>query len=111
MSLIGGRTIKEIVINIFKKMFTTKLKTKFCWTGSSKGKRKGAFQKFEGIISAIQTAASVHFDCTITEIEEEIKLRLKQAQKDYQREKVKKRLEFECLEKERLEENQVSEEE
>ncbi len=83
-------------------MFTAKLKAKFCWTGSTKGKGKDAFQKFDGIISAMQIATSAHFDCTIKDIEEECKLRFKQAQKDYDREKLKKRLQKQRLEKKRL---------
>lgn len=113
MSLFGGRTIKEIVINIFKKMFTTKLKVKFCWTGSTKGEGKDAFQKFDGIISAMQIATSAHFDCTITDIEAECKLRLKQAQKGYDREELKKLMQKQRLKKKRLtlEMNQVSDDE
>lgn len=99
MSSFGGKTVNEFVINIFKKMFSTKLKTKFTWTGFSKGKPKKAFNKFEGIISAMQIAVSAHFDCTIANIEDECKLRLKQAQKDYEREQLKEALR---LEKERL---------
>lgn len=85
-------------------MFTAKLKTKFTWTGASKTGPKEAFQNFEGIISAIQIAVSAHYDCTIADIESECKLRLKQAQKDYDRQKLKKKREKERLERERLEE-------
>lgn len=113
MSLFGGRTVKGIVINIFKKVFTAKLKAKFCWTGSTKGKGKHAFQKFDGIISAVQIAVSAHFDCTIADIEEECKLRFKQAPKDYNREKIKKQKQNQRLERQRLalEMNQLSEDE
>lgn len=83
-------------------MFTAKLKTKFCWTGSTKGKGKIAFQNFEEIIGVLRIAVSAHIDCTIADIEEECKLRFKQAQKDYDREKEKKLLERQALERQEL---------
>lgn len=83
----GGGSIQEVVINIFKKLFTTKLKTKYCWTGSSKGNGKTAFKTLTNIIDVIWSAVKVHFDnCTEAMVIKEIKLRLNQAQKDYERE-------------------------
>lgn len=81
-----------MVINIFKKMFSLKLKTKYCWTGSKRGRGKSAFRRLTGIRDAIWYAVQVHFpDCTESRINKEIKLRLNQAQKDYDREMARQR--------------------
>lgn len=83
----GGDTVNEIVINIFKKLFSSKLKTKYCWKGSLKGKGKAPFKSLLGIRDVIWSAVRLHFDnCTEARITKEIKLRLNQAQKDYDRE-------------------------
>lgn len=75
------------MINIFKKLFATKLKTKYCWRGSSQGKGKIAFKELTNVIDVIWGAVKVHFeDCTESMLKKEIKLRLNQAQKDYDRE-------------------------
>lgn len=88
----GGNTVQEIVINIFQKMFSSKLKTKYCWRGSSKGKGKVAFKKFVNIIDVIWSAVKVHVEtCTEAMVKKQIKLRLNQAQKDYNREMEKQR--------------------
>lgn len=87
MASYGGDTVKELVINIFKRLFSSKLKTKYCWKGSVLGNGKLAFEALLGIRDAIWCAVKVHFeDCTESTINKEIKLRLNQAQKDYDRE-------------------------
>lgn len=86
----GGETVNELVINIFKKLFSSKLKTKYCWIGTTKGKEKAAFKRLIGIREAIWSAVKINFkDCTEAMINKEIKLRLNQAQKDYDRELMK----------------------
>lgn len=86
----GGDSIQQIVINIFNKLFTAKLKTKYCWRGSSKGKGKAAFKELTKIIDVIWRAVQVHCVCTEAKVKKEIKLRLNQAQKDYDREMEKR---------------------
>lgn len=90
MASFGGDTVNELVINIFKKLFSTKLKTKYCWKGTTRGKH--AFKRLTGIREAIWSAVKIHFnDCTESTVNKEIKLRLNQAQKDYDRELLKER--------------------
>lgn len=90
----GGDSVQEIVINIFKKIFSNKLKTKYCWRGSSKGKGKAAFKNFTNIIEVIWSAVKVHVEtCTEAMVKKQIKLRLNQAQKDYDREMEKDTIE------------------
>lgn len=84
--------MKDCVINIFNGMFTKKLKTKMCWVGTE---TKAAFKKFTGIRSVLRRAVKARIrKCTLDDIDTEIKLRLNQAQKDYDRgkaQKIKKR--------------------
>ncbi len=87
----GGKSIQQVVINNFNRLFTPKLKTKYCWRGSSKGKGKIAFKELTNIIDVIWSAVKVHFeDCTEAMVKSEIKSRLNQAQKDYDREMEKR---------------------
>lgn len=93
MASFGGENVKELVINIFRKLFSSKLKTKYCWKGSKKGKVKVAFNRLMGLREVLWSAVKVHFeDCTEATIDKEIKLRLNQAQKDYDREMEKNNL-------------------
>lgn len=88
MASFGGNNVNELVINIFKNMFTAKLRTKYSWRGTGKG--KSAFKCLTGIRDAIWSAVKIHFkDCTEATVNREIKLRLYQAQKDYDRELLK----------------------
>lgn len=87
MASYGGKSVQEVVIKIFKKLFTTKLKTKYCWVGSSKGDGKIAFKNFANIIEILWMAVKVHFEnCTEATMIQEIKNRFNQADKDYERE-------------------------
>lgn len=87
---VGGSTIKKNVINIFKVLFSLKLKTKICWKGSSHKDGRDAFENFENIQDAIRQAVKFrHKKCTADDIATECKLRFKQAKKDYNRELLK----------------------
>lgn len=91
MASYGGKSVKEMMINIFNKLFSPKLKTKYCWRGSTKGKGKAPFKKLKNIIEVLWLAVKVHFEaCTEAIIIKEIKLRLNQALKDYDREMEKR---------------------
>lgn len=86
----GGDDIKKNVINIFNILFSSKLKTKLCWRGSKKGNGKAAFGGLLNIQMAIRQAVKYrHKKCCAEDIKKECKLRFKQAQKDYDREKAK----------------------
>lgn len=85
VSTMGGSTIKKKVIRIFKRVFSTKLKSKICWKGTPGPKGKLAFEGFSGILDVLRQGIG----CTEAEVETECKLRLKQANTDYRREKQK----------------------
>lgn len=57
-----------------------------CWNGTKRN--KAAFKNYEGILDVLRQAIG----CTEDELERECKLRFNQAQKDYDREKEKKRM-------------------
>ncbi len=83
---IGGKSVKKMIIRVFKRLFSAKLKTKMCWNGSKQGKI--VFKNLEGILDVLKLAVG----CTEAELEQECKLRFNQAQKDYDREKEKTRM-------------------
>lgn len=74
-----------MIIRVFKRLFTAKLRTQMCWNGTKQGKIE--FKYFEGILDVLKEAVG----CTEYELETECKLRFNQAQKDYDREKEMKR--------------------
>ncbi len=89
MSTFGGRNIKNCVINIFDGMFTKKLRTKMCWKGTPE---KEEFRQFTGLRHVLRRAVKIRVrKVGLADIDSECKLRFNQAQKDYDREKAKKR--------------------
>lgn len=87
LAIIGGASIKDNVIRIFKRLFSAKLRSQMCWNGTS---QKEAFCTFTGVLEVLLLAVTYNFShCTEDDIEEECKLRFKQAKKDHQREKEK----------------------